>query len=74
MKIYIMLPLVNERYYDSGLTETAGLTDDYAEQFKTETAFCYIPSGIIGKRSEYSKQYSNHWAYTMMQPETFKLC
>lgn len=73
MKIYIMLPFVDVRFNDKDMNSTAKLTEDYAKQFKTKTNFRYIMEGYIGKRSSYSIQYSNHWAYTVIQPKTLKL-
>ena len=67
MKIYILLPLIDEKYSAKSLEYSAELRRDYRVQFKTKTITFAKPLrycvATLGGQS---------WSYTVIEPKMFE--
>ena len=73
MKIYIVLPFVNQKYISERVGTSAQLTNDYAKQFKTRTVLYHTIAGNISKIANYNPRRITYWMYTAISPETIEL-
>ena len=74
MNVYLMLPLIDFKFYHGRREWSSKLTEEYARYFSNERFTYYTAAAnACSKRPHYESSANITSVYTIIKPQTFKI-